>query len=174
MATIYTIGYQGTDVDKFIATLKAVGVSLLADVRALPLSRKKGFSKSRLRDRIEAEGMRYIHLGALGDPKEGRDAARAGRYDDFKRIYGKHLSQAQPQQSLKELSELAVGEVTCLMCFEREPKECHRLIVASRLPKELSVFHLYGDEPERYVRNAANLPSRRASQGAAAAQQELR
>ncbi len=170
MTTVYTIGYEGTDIDRFIATLKAVDVSLLADVRALPLSRKKGFSKNRLRERIEQEGMRYVHLGALGDPKIGREAARAGRYDDFRKIYHKHLSQAEPQQALKELAALARTNAACLMCFEREPVECHRLIVASQLPKDISTFHLFGDEPGRYVRHAAKVPRSRAGQGSAAAQ----
>jgi uncharacterized protein (DUF488 family) len=174
MTTLYTIGYEGTDIDKFVATLKTVGVSLLADVRALPLSRKKGFSKNRLRERIEEEGMQYIHLGALGDPKDGRNAARAGRYDEFRKIYNKHLTRTEPQQALKELAVLARTHTTCLMCFEREPTECHRLIVASQLPKGISTFHLYGDEPGRYVRNAAKLPRRRTGQGAPATQQELR
>lgn len=174
MTTLYTIGYEGTDIDRFVATLNAVGVTLLADVRALPLSRKKGFSKSRLRERIEAEGMRYVHLGALRDPKDGRDAARAGRYDEFRRIYNKHLARTGSQQALKELAALAKEQSTCLMCFEREPAECHRLIVAGQLPKGISTFHLYGDEPSRYDRNAAKLPRGRAGQSTPAAQQELR
>jgi uncharacterized protein (DUF488 family) len=170
MTTLYTIGYEGTDIDRFVATLRAVGVHLLADVRALPLSRKKGFSKNGLRVRIEQEGMQYVHLGALGDPKEGRDAARAGRFDQFRRIYNRHLAQAEPQEQLRELGALVDQRPTCLMCFERDPTECHRLIVASQLPKSVRTFHLYGDEPSRYVRNAAKLPGRRAGQGVAAAQ----
>jgi uncharacterized protein (DUF488 family) len=170
MTTLYTIGYEGTDIDRFVATLRAVGVHLLADVRALPLSRKKGFSKNGLRARIEQEGMEYVHLGALGDPKEGRDAARAGRFDQFRRIYNRHLAQAEPQEQLRELGALVDQRPTCLMCFERDPTECHRLIVASQLPKSVKTFHLYGDEPSRDVRNAAKLPGRRAGQGVAAAQ----
>jgi uncharacterized protein (DUF488 family) len=170
MTTLYTIGYEGTDIDRFVATLKAVGVHLLVDVRALPLSRKKGFSKNGLRARIEQEGMDYVHLGALGDPKEGRDAARAGRFDQFRRIYSKHLAQAEPQEKLRELGALVEEHPTCLMCFERDPTECHRLIIASQLPKSVRTFHLYGDEPSRYVRNAAKLPGRRADQGTPAAQ----
>src|ERR1700761_8501516 len=127
MTTVYTIGYEGTDIERFVATLKAVGVHLLADVRALPLSRKKGFSKNQLRERIEQEGMGYVHFGALGDPKDGRKAARAGRYDQFRAIYNSHLAQAEPQATLKELSALVKKQATCLMCFEREPTECHRL-----------------------------------------------
>jgi uncharacterized protein (DUF488 family) len=170
MTTLYTIGYEGTDIDRFVATLKAVGVHLLADVRALPLSRKKGFSKNGLRVRIAQEGMEYVHFGALGDPKEGRDAARAGRFDQFRRIYNKHLAQTEPQEKLRELGALVEERPTCLMCFERDPTECHRLIVASQLPKSVRTFHLYGDEPSRYVRNAAKLPGGRANQGTAAAQ----
>lgn len=170
MTTLFTIGYEGTDIDRFVATLKAVGVQLLVDVRALPLSRKKGFSKNGLRARIEEEGLEYVHLGALGDPKEGRDAARAGRFDQFRKIYGRHLAQAEPQEKLRELEVLVEERPTCLMCFERDPTECHRLIVASQLPKSVGIFHLYGDEPSRYVRNKAKLPGRRAGQGAAAAQ----
>jgi len=170
MTILYTIGYEGTDIDRFVATLKVVGVHLLVDVRALPLSRKRGFSKKGLRARIEQEGMDYVHLSALGDPKEGRDAARAGRFDQFRRIYTKHLAQAEPQEKLRELGALVEEQPTCLMCFERDPSECHRLIVASQLPKSVRTFHLYGDEPNRYVRNAAKLPGRRAGEGASAAQ----
>jgi uncharacterized protein (DUF488 family) len=170
MTTLYTIGYEGTDIDRFVATLKAVGVHLLADVRALALSRKKGFSKNGLRIRIEQEGMEYIHLGALGDPKEGREAARAGRFDQFRKIYTKHLAQAEPQETLRKLEALVGEHPTCLMCFERDPTECHRLIVAAQLPKTVRTLHLYGDEPSRYVRNAAKLPGRRAGQGTTATQ----
>ncbi len=169
MATLYTIGYEGTDIDRFVATLKAAKVQLLADVRALPLSRKKGFSKNKLRDRIESEGIRYVHLAALGDPKAGREAARAGRFDQFRRIYNKHLTHDASQDGLRQLAELVVKQTTCLMCFERDPTECHRLIVAAKLPTSVTTFHLFGDDPSRYVRNAAKLPRSSLGQGTAAA-----
>lgn len=169
MNQIYTIGYEGTDIERFVLTLKLVGVEQLVDVRAIPLSRKKGFSKNGLRDRVEAAGIRYVHLPALGDPKDGRVAAKAGRFDEFRRIYGKHLSEASAQQGLKALANLIVEKTTCLMCFERDPAECHRSIVASKL-KATATLHLYADEPNRYVRNASKLPGRRPYQGASAAQ----
>ena len=85
MTTLYTIGYEGTDIDRFVATLKAVGVYLLADVRALPLSRKKGFSKNGLRVRIEREGMEYVHLGALGALKRVATLRAPGALISFAR-----------------------------------------------------------------------------------------
>jgi hypothetical protein len=76
VSVVYTIGYEGTDIDRVVATLRTVGVTMLADVRAVAVSRKKGFSKNGLRERLEAEGNTYVHLVELGDPKLGRDAAR--------------------------------------------------------------------------------------------------
>lgn len=168
MTQIYTIGYEGTDIERFVQTLKIIGVEQLIDVRAVALSRKKGFSKNGLRERLEAEGIEYVHLAALGDPKDGRDAARAGRYDQFRKIYSKHLSSDAAQDGLKSLAKLITGKPTCLMCFERDPAECHRSIVASEL-KSTETLHLFADEPNRYVRNASKLPGRRSYQGASAA-----
>ena len=84
MTTVYTIGYEGTDIDRFIQTLRNVDVKVLADVRAVALSRKEGFSKSALSSRLEMEGISYIHFMELGDPKKGREAARAGKYEKFR------------------------------------------------------------------------------------------
>ena len=75
---VFTIGYEGADVDRFLTTLKDAGVATLADVRAVALSRKRGFSKSALRDALAHQGIGYEHFIKLGTPKEGRQAARAG------------------------------------------------------------------------------------------------
>ncbi len=170
MSVVYTIGYEGTDIDRFVATLKAVGIKVLADVRAVAVSRKKGFSKSALRARLEDEGIAYTHLVDLGDPKLGRDAARAGRYDEFQTIYHEHLKGAEPQAALEELSEIVGESPTCLLCFERSPENCHRSIVADRLMVSGSeVFDIYGDDPNRYIRHAAKLPRYHPREGASAA-----
>jgi hypothetical protein len=77
---IFTIGYEGTTVPEFIAALKGAGVERVIDVRALPLSRRPGFSKSALTAALQESGIEYLHLKALGTPAEGRAAARAGRH----------------------------------------------------------------------------------------------
>lgn len=175
MNVVYTIGYEGTDIDTFVASLKAVGVNVLADVRAVALSRKNGFSKTALRTRLEAEGIVYIHFVELGDPKTGREAAKAGRHDEFLRIYNSHLSRAEAKGALKVLEETTRENAVCLMCFERDPKACHRTIVADRLKTNgIEIFHIYGDDPARYVRHASKLPRRDARQSDAQSQQEIR
>lgn len=171
MSVVYTIGYEGTDIERFVATLKAVGVRRLADVRAVPISRKKGFSKKSLAARLEAEDIEYLHFQALGDPKPGREAARAGQYDLFRAIYDSHLDSDDAQSSLRELMAVAGEAPTCLLCFERDPATCHRSIVAEEMTQRsgFEVFDLYGDHPESYVRNANRLPRYHPREGAAAA-----
>ena len=170
MTVVYTIGYEGTDIDRFVATLKAVGVDVLADVRAVALSRKKGFSKNSLKSRLESEGISYLHFVDLGDPKTGREAARAGRYAKFREIYSKHLGTDRASDALKELSGVVQDRVTCLLCFERDPTVCHRSIVGEKLKTAgVDVFDLYGDLPSRYVNHSTKFASRHPRQGVAAA-----
>jgi uncharacterized protein (DUF488 family) len=175
MSTVYTIGYEGTDIDRFIATLKAVGVNTLADVRAVALSRKKGFSKTSLKARLEAEGIAYLHFVELGDPKPGREAARAGRHDEFQRVYASHLKRPEARRALQAMAETARTASLCLLCFERDPKTCHRAIVADRLKTHgIEVVDLFGDDPGRYVRHASKLSRRHARQSDAQPQPEIR
>jgi uncharacterized protein (DUF488 family) len=170
MPTVYTIGYEGTDIERFVVTLKAVGVRVLADVRAVALSRKKGFSKTALKARLATEGIEYLHFSDLGDPKPGREAARAGRYDEFRRIYGKHIAGAAARSALVALRKTIEAAPSCLLCFERDPKECHRSIIARELQAAgADIFDLYGDSPARYANYAAKFPRHHSREGTAAA-----
>ncbi len=131
---VFTIGYEGADVDRFLATLKDAGVATLADVRAVALSRKRGFSKSALRDALSGRGFGYEHFIRLGTPKEGRQAARAGDGDLMRRIYcDEVLSTEEAQEAFRDLEELAASRPVCLLCFERDPASCHRRVLAQRL-----------------------------------------
>ncbi|MBU4403961.1 MAG: DUF488 domain-containing protein, partial [Actinobacteria bacterium] len=47
---IYTIGYEGLSQKVFLAWLNRYDINVIADVRHLPLSRKKGFSKNSLNE----------------------------------------------------------------------------------------------------------------------------
>jgi uncharacterized protein (DUF488 family) len=170
MRTLYTLGYEGTDITRFVQTLLKTGVKVLADVRALPLSRKKGFSKRVLAERLSQEGIRYVHFKQLGDPKPGRDAARAGRHDEFRRIYARHLGAEAAVDALEDLARLADTETTCLMCFERDPSVCHRSMVTDLVCSNGTVLHLYAEphvQPTRITRRSAR-------EGVTATQQAVR
>ena len=171
MSVIFTVGYENTNIDDFVATLKAARVQVLADIRAVAVSRKKGFSKTALRERLEAEGIGYLHFVDLGDPKPGRDAARSGDFDKFREIYNEHLGKEESKLALQNLAEVVLQEPTCLLCYERKPDDCHRSIVASRLEGlGVETFNLYADDPKRYVRNASRVPRHNSREGLAAAE----
>lgn len=135
MKTIYTIGYEGADLDRFLDTLEDAGVATVADVRAVALSRKKGFSKNQLRNNLAEREIGYRHFIDLGTPKAGREAARADDTARMHQIFCDQLATEGAQRQLEELTELAGERPICLLCFERDPARCHRRIVAERLAR---------------------------------------
>jgi uncharacterized protein (DUF488 family) len=90
---ICTIGYEGGTVAAFIRALKDAGVELVLDIRAAPVSRKKGFSKNQLAAHLSEAGIGYRHLRGLGTPKRGRDAARGGDLESFECIFLAHMDE---------------------------------------------------------------------------------
>ena len=170
MTTLFTIGYEGSEISLFIDQLLEKGVRVLADVRALPLSRKPGFSKTRLSAHVEEVGIRYHHFPELGDPKEGRQAARAGNHTEFRRIYISHLLGRHQQLALNELARIAANDATSMMCFEREPRLCHRSIIAERMREcGLTVHDIFPIQLVRDERRAALQPRRYLGEGTAPA-----
>lgn len=136
---LMTIGYEGAGIDDFIRTLKSAHVQSLVDVRELPLSRKKGFSKRALRDALEIAGITYIHVRQLGDPKPGRVAARSGNMIEFGRIFNNHMRQDSTREALLDLIPIVISGGACLLCFERCHSDCHRSIVANELSKIIKI-----------------------------------
>ena len=130
---LFTSGYEGLVQDQLLDRLAAAGVAVLLDVRAIAASRKPGFSKTLLCTSVEALGIRYVHLRALGTPKAGRQAARAGRGDEMAEIFNAHLATQAAQDALVTARDIAVAAPVCLLCFERDPHLCHRRIVAAAI-----------------------------------------
>lgn len=140
---IFTIGYEGTTVPEFISALETAGVERVIDVRALPLSRRPGFSKSSLRAALGEAGIDYVHLKALGTPSDGRAAARAGRHADLQRIYAGQLELPEAIAQGGQMLELAREKPTALLCMEREPADCHRTLLLDAVAPEAKVTHLF-------------------------------
>jgi len=147
--TLFTIGYQGATLEPFIRTLEAHQVEILVDVRALPRSRKPGFSKTALDSALGQRGIDYMHLPGLGNPGPGRDAARAGDYDNFARIYRAHMGTLEAQIGLFLLLGAIAHQRTCLMCFERAAEQCHRSLIADWMRRSgYTVCDLVVDAPD--------------------------
>jgi uncharacterized protein (DUF488 family) len=139
-----TAGYEGLVQEQLFDRLEAAGVRVLIDIRAVANSRKAGFSKTVLGASAEARGLRYMHVRALGTPKAGRQAARAGRGAEMAAIFGAHLATPAAQAGLAAARDVARAEPSCLLCFERDFHLCHRTIVAAAISAQTGqpVVHL--------------------------------
>lgn len=129
---LYTIGYEGRDIEEFIGRLKEFGVTRLIDVREIPLSRKKGFSKMALGQRLKDENIEYVHYKALGSPTEIRHKLRADwDYDHFFEAFSAYL--AGKIDVIEDVYQHLSNGINCLMCFEYNHEECHRSCVAKKI-----------------------------------------
>jgi len=146
MKKLYTIGYEGAALNDFVRTLKEAKIDILLDVRELPMSRRKGFSKTALGGALTETGISYRHEKKLGSPKTIRHQLREdGNYSRFFHDFDQHLG--EQSGLLETLAEELKGNVA-LMCYEKDHKECHRRSVANALA-ELSgktPIHLGVDE----------------------------
>lgn len=139
---VWTIGYEGWKIDTFIFRLKKAGVKQLIDVREIPMSRKKGFSKSALKSNLEQEGILYKHIPELGSPSDVRGEYKAGgSVDEFMARYKGYMETQLESYDL--LKGLALVTPSVVMCMEKEFMICHRRIIAERLKLEgFDVKHL--------------------------------
>lgn len=134
---VATIGYEKASLADFIGTLKLGKIELLVDVRDRAQSRRAGFSKSALSNALRDAGIGYVHMRELGDPKEGREAARRGDFAAFRAIFTEVMASDAAKEAIAKLEELASDSEICLMCYERDQTTCHRKIVSDRLEERL-------------------------------------
>ncbi len=140
---IFTIGYEGATQADLIDRLRDAGVTLLADIRAVPLSRRPGFSKNILAAGLREAGIDYLGLKALGTPPEGRAAARRHDKDALRDIYAGQLELPEAMVQAAQLLDVAAQWPTALLCFERAPGCCHRSILVDAVMPDAEVVHLF-------------------------------
>ena len=140
---VFTIGYEATTVGEFVAALRQARVERIIDVRAIPNSRRPGFSKTPLSNALAEVGIDYVHLRALGTPAEGRAAARAGRHADLERIYAGQLELPEAIAQGAQMVALAEEKPSAVLCYERDPAGCHRTLLLDAVAPDAEVEHLY-------------------------------
>ena len=128
-AGLVSIGYEGRDLDGFVEELSEAGVTMVADVRLTPLSRKPGFSKTRLGERLGQAGIDYLHLRSLGNPKENRPAFWEGRVEEGRERFRTLLREPGAASALTELAGHAGRQRVAVLCFERDDHFCHRKVI---------------------------------------------
>jgi uncharacterized protein (DUF488 family) len=132
---IYTIGHSTRAVDEFIELLRAHHVRQLVDVRTVPRSRHNPqFGQDQLGPALEAAGIHYVHMPALGGLRHSRrDSINTAWRNLSFRGYADYM-QTQPfAEAVDALVTLAREQPTAIMCAEAVPWRCHRSLIADAL-----------------------------------------
>jgi uncharacterized protein (DUF488 family) len=140
---IFTIGYEKATQAEVIAALEKAGVERVIDVRAVPLSRRPGFSKNVLANGLAEHGIDYVLLKALGTPPEGREAARKHDQVTLERIYSGQLELPEAIVQAQQMLELAAERPSALLCYERDPSGCHRTVLLHKVAPGAEVIDLF-------------------------------
>jgi len=127
---VYTIGYEGLDIEAFMTLLAVHSIETVVDIRELPLSRKPGFSKKALASVLNLSGLEYVHMVNLGCPKSVRDRYREdGNWKRYTEDFLKHLK--TQGAAIAGLSDLVNSSNCALLCYEADFNFCHRSMVAN-------------------------------------------
>lgn len=143
-SSLLTVGYEGRTASELVEVLVEAGVDVLVDVRLTPLSRKPGLSKRALADALTSAGLEYLHLPALGNPRENRDGFRRGDLSS-RESFRALLQSPSAQVALAEVRARVRGQRVALLCFEQDASSCHRQLVSDHLvscDRDLDVHHL--------------------------------
>jgi uncharacterized protein (DUF488 family) len=132
---LFTIGYEGLALDQLIAMLSAQRIKRVIDVRELPLSRRRGFSKTPLREGLAAAGIEYVHLRAAGNPFRA-EKDRIPR-DELLAKFRVHLNGSR--EVVTAVADEVRGTRAALLCYEHDVATCHRSILAPRVARKLGV-----------------------------------
>ena len=145
-AAVYTVGYEGWQVDGFLNMLMRSGIRRLIDVRNNPVARRYGFHEStldRLCGRVEIE---YVHFPQLGIRPELRRNLEGPV--DYEALFARYERETLPRETeaVNKVAGLMNGRPAALMCVEANPQRCHRSILAKAVARvaSLPVRHLGG------------------------------
>jgi len=132
---LLTVGHSNHSADEFVRRLKAHQVTAVADVRAMPVSRRNPhFSKRNLASLLETAGIAYRHLPALGGHRTPEvNSVNGGWRSDAFRGYADHMRTPDFLHGLETLLELAKKYLVAVMCAESQWKDCHRQLIADAL-----------------------------------------
>jgi uncharacterized protein (DUF488 family) len=145
--TLYTVGYEGCDIEEFVKFLQKKKISVIADLRKNPVSRKRGFSKNKLAEQLGLKKINYVHYKTLGTPTAWRKLESAGRMTREK-MFELYVREVLPKASeeIELLRNLLANQSTAILCYEADAIDCHRNYVADELvrleKRKLKVVHL--------------------------------
>lgn len=133
--TVFTIGHSTHTLEEFIEILRSHQIDLVADVRTVPRSRRNPqFNRETLPNALEAAGIRYVHLSALGGLRRpAANSPNGGWRNDSFRGFADYMQTAVFSEAVDGLLEMARGHRVAVMCAEAVPWRCHRSLTGDAL-----------------------------------------
>lgn len=141
---LFTIGHSCHEITEFIALLGRHGVNAVADVRSQPYSRfHSQFNREALTESLQRAGIQYVFLGdELGARRSEPDSYQdnQARYDLIARIPAFH-------DGLGRLRRGVVSRRIALLCAEKDPITCHRMVLVCRhlRSEPVEIRHILAD-----------------------------
>ena len=132
---LFTVGHSTRGLGELIGLLQEHRVTLLADVRTAPGSRRVlHFAKATLSEALPERGIEYVHLPELGGLRRPRpDSPNTGWRNESFRGYADYMQTDAFPAGLDHLLALAAGHALAIMCAEAVPWRCHRSLIADAL-----------------------------------------
>jgi len=132
---LFTTGYAGFDLEGFLWKLQLDSIETVVDVRENPVSRNAAFSKPRVDRFLIGHGITYVHYRELGVPSHFRRKLRSdGDLVQYFDAYKAYL--AKQQDAIARLSKIVLQRRCCLLCLEKDPRVCHRSVLADTLVEQ--------------------------------------
>lgn len=133
--TIFTIGHSTRSMEKFIILLKWFDISVLADIRQYPESRRyPHFNKESLKISLEKVDIHYTHFIALGGRKKPfPDSTNTVWRNAAFRGYADYMETTEFKSAITVMEELATQRRTSYMCSEAVWWRCHRSLISDYL-----------------------------------------
>jgi len=126
MYELFTIGHSIHSVERFVDLLKTHGVTALCDVRSSPYSRfTPQFNREPLKDELARQHIIYLYLGAELGPRSSDLTCYENGKVQYNRLAGKDIF----QQGLGRLQKGMATYRIALMCAEKDPLTCHRMLL---------------------------------------------
>ncbi|MBS1616655.1 MAG: DUF488 domain-containing protein [Bacteroidetes bacterium] len=132
---IWTIGHSTRSFEDFAALLQSFQITLLADVRSFPGSRKfPQFNEAFLADHLPEKGIDYASLKLLGGRRKALpESQNKGWQHEAFRGYADYMATPGFEQGLAALKQLAHSRHIAYMCSEALWWRCHRRLISDRL-----------------------------------------
>ena len=143
--TIWTIGHSTRSIAKFLDILSRHGIEAIVDVRRLPASRRNPqYDSAALREALEAQGVDYLWLPALGGRRTPVPDSPNTRWRNAAfRGYADHMETQEFADGLAAMLETASGLRTAILCAEAVWWRCHRALLADAVSSlGIAVLHI--------------------------------